>query len=237
MHSRERRVSRVLSEEVVAKVGVEGIADAKAVEVAEGLEFGTTAVRVRGFECPLHSYVSVFVEGELCSAATEVKDLVVAGSYAAGIRVAPGCTALLTRFESKRRCCRSGRQERGESCESEPHNDDECTRDGTRMHHNMGNKHPKYHSSTLPIDITSGSNAPKTLLIQLDKSWTLHHPPTRSATRQFILAAKTGVYSFQEIPRRTETTPMGVCGLAGDHLRAARSLAFLALQVNLRIRS
>ena len=109
MHSRERRVPRVLGQEVVAKVGVEGIADTEAVEVAKGLQFSAASIGVYGFECPLHSYVSVFVEGELHSAATEVEGLIVAGSYAAGIRVAPGCIALLTRFESERRCCRSGR--------------------------------------------------------------------------------------------------------------------------------
>lgn len=109
MHSSECRVSRVLGEEVVAKVGVEGIADTEAIEVAERLEFGTAAVRVCGFERPLHSYVSVFVEGELCSAATEVEGLVVAGSYAACIRVAPRRATLLAPFMGKRGCCGSGR--------------------------------------------------------------------------------------------------------------------------------
>jgi hypothetical protein len=235
MHSRECWVPRISSEEVVAKVGIEGIADSEAVKVAEWLQFSTAAVCVCGLECPLYAYVSVFIEAELRGAATEVEGFVVTRRRATCVWVAPGRTALLAWFESKRGCCAGRCQKRGDGCKRDLHDSGPRRRGMSKYIRVQGTSNLNTGADTT-IDVTAGpmhQNYTQTISYVLDATSTTHNE--RNAPIHIV--AKTAMYNFQEVPRRSETIPMGISGLAGDHVRAARSLLVLALQVNLRIRS
>jgi hypothetical protein len=155
MHSRECWVPRISSEEVVAKVRIEGIAHSEAVKVAEWLQFSTAAVGVCGLECPLYAYVSVFVEAELRGAATEVEGFVVTGRRAPCVWVAPGRTALLACFESKRGCCASRCQKRGDECKSEFHDSGPRRRGMSKYIRVQGTSNLNTGADTT-VDVTAG---------------------------------------------------------------------------------
>ena len=86
----------------------------------------------------MYADVLVFVEAELCGAASQIERFVVARKCATSVGVAPRCTALLAGFEDKRRCGGGGRHNSGEGNKSELHDGD------SRVKQNTGNIYSRH---------------------------------------------------------------------------------------------